>query len=652
MAASNAMPIAHRAILIILAALIALYHLYAAVAGGWPLSFVSPIGTYAHRQFHVGALVVLLFLMDAHASSGFWRWSLCLFTATAAAITLSTLISGASLLERSTAPLPIDIVAAALMVLLVLEACRRTAGPAIPITAILFIAYALLGSHLPQPWGHRGYSLDRLAGHLFISPEGIFGTPTGVSATLIILFTIYGSVLMASGAAEYFVALALRIFGRDRRGVVRSVTLASFLLGGPSGSGVATTILIGNVSYPLLARAGYGATQAGGFLAAGGLGAVLSPPVLGSAAFVLAEFLGVGYLDVLRMVLVPTAVYYLSLLLIADRMVPHVVPLPVEALSSNEQKLTRRSSILHFIAITGVLVFLLLGFSAEASAVFATVTALLCWQGQLQAPRGPWPVLVALGEGAVRSIGIAAVCASAGLIIGVISLTGLGLKLGGILTFYAGSDLVLISLLAVAVVMVVGLAVPVTGSYIICAVIVVPALTAAGVPAYAAHMFVFYFAVLSEVSPPTAMAPFAAAAITGADPIGTTMQAWRFVSPIAVLPLVAVLEPLGGTLLLNFSHNASIMDLTIFAVSYILASVALIFALAGRFDTVASALCCVGFFLAASLLFFPHTLAHRSPVTAEILLTGGVLLLIVSFIAMFWTVLRQVSKRAPQQPKH
>ena len=180
------------------------------------------------------------------------------------------------------------------------------------------MAYAMAGPYLPPPWNHRGYGIDQLVGHLFITLEGIFGIPVDVSSSLIILFTIYGAFLQHSGAGKFFIDFSLKLMGNKPNAAGRTVVLSSFLLGGPSGSGVATTVTVGAVAYPMMQKAGFEKNAAGGLLAAGGLGAIISPPVLGAAAFLIAEFLKISYLDVIWMAVIPTCLYYLSLLFMVE----------------------------------------------------------------------------------------------------------------------------------------------------------------------------------------------------------------------------------------------------------------------------------------------------------------------------------------------
>ena len=205
-----------------------------------------------------------------------------------------------------------------IFIVLLLEATRRTIGIIVPIIACCSSPMRAFGPYLPPPWTHRGYDAARLVGHLFITLEGIFGVPVDVSATLIVLFTIYGAFLQHSGAGKFFIDFSMGLMGGKSNAAGRTVVLSSFLLGGPSGSGVATTVTIGAVAYPMMAKAGFDKNAAGGLLAAGGLGAIISPPVLGAAAFLIAEFLKISYLDVIWMATIPTCLYYLSLFFMVE----------------------------------------------------------------------------------------------------------------------------------------------------------------------------------------------------------------------------------------------------------------------------------------------------------------------------------------------
>src|SRR5438094_4591383 len=270
-----------------------------------------------------------------------------------------------------------DVIVGIVFIVLLLEATRRTTGAIMPVVSLLFIAYAMLGPYLPAPWTHRGYDVARLVGHLFITLEGIFGVAVDVSATLIILFTIYGAFLQHSGAGKFFIDFSLALMGRKRNSAGRAVVLSSFLLGGPSGSGVATTVMIGTVAAPMLAKAGFSKNAAGGLLAAGGLGAILSPPVLGAAAFLIAEFLKISYLDVIRMATIPTCLYYFSLFLMVEIDARKLGMKRIEiAPGAGVWQLTKTMGF-HFSSLVSIIVFLLIGYSPIASVFWSTVVAFL-----------------------------------------------------------------------------------------------------------------------------------------------------------------------------------------------------------------------------------------------------------------------------------
>jgi TRAP transporter 4TM/12TM fusion protein len=332
--------------------------------------------------------------------------------------------------------------------------------------------------------------------------EGIFGVPVEVSSTFIILFTIYGSVLQYSGAGKFFIDFSFAATGGKRSSAGRTIVLSSFLLGGPSGSGVATTVTLGSVAHPMLAKAGYSKEAAGGLLAAGGLGAILSPPVLGAAAFLIAEFLKISYLDVILMAVIPTCLYYLSLFL--------MVELDSQKLGVQDGepagriglgKMTRQYGF-HFVSLIAIVVFMVLGYTPISAVLWAIALAVGLSFVHKDTALYPCKLIQALKAGSAGVLGVAAICAAAGIIVGVVTLTGLGLKFSAIVIQYAGGSLLLTAVYTALIVWVVGLAVPVTASYIICAVITAPALIQLGVPDYAAHMFIFYYAVLSEVSRP------------------------------------------------------------------------------------------------------------------------------------------------------
>jgi TRAP transporter 4TM/12TM fusion protein len=537
-----------------IAVVMSLFHLYAAYA-------IVP--TQELRYTHVAFVLLLSFLLFPVAARyrDRIRWWDIVPAAVAVGLIAYALWGGEDFTDRATVPDRMDVWVGALFILILLEATRRTTGLIMPVVAVMFVAYAMLGPHLPAPWTHRGYDLPRLVGHLFMTLEGIFGVAVDVSATLIILFTIYGAFLQQSGAGKFFIDFSLALMGGKPNSAGRTVVLSSFLLGGPSGSGVATTVMIGTVAYPMMKKAGFEKNAAGGLLAAGGLGAILSPPVLGAAAFLIAEFLKISYLDVIWMATIPTCLYYLSLLIMVEL---DAKKFGARDVSFDQEmtlwQMTKRYGF-HFISLVAVVVFMLIGYSPMLSVFYATAVTFALSFLRRECGLYPRKLVRALADGSVGAINAATTCASAGIIVGVVTLTGLGLKFSSIVIAYAGGSLLLTAIYTALIVWIIGLAVPVTASYIICAVIAAPALTKLGVPDFAAHMFIFYYAVLSEVSPPTALSPFAAAAITGGDPYITTLQSWKYTLPAFLVPFVFVLDPQGIGLLLKIPAGGSWVDI-------------------------------------------------------------------------------------------
>ena len=643
---------------------VSLYHLYAAY---------DIVPAYVFRPSHVACVLFLTYLLFPMLPRfrdriRWWDWGLAL----ASIATIGYMLwQGEGYGDRAISPEYYDYVVGVVFIVLLLEATRRSTGWIMPVVAICFLLYALFGNHLPNPWTHRGYSPDRLVGHLTMTLEGIFGTTVDVASSLIILFTIFGAILQYSGAGKFFIDFSFALMGGKRNAAGRAVVLSSFLMGGPSGSGVATTVTIGTVAYPMLAKAGYDKDSAGGLLAAGGLGAIISPPVLGAAAFLIAEFLKISYFDVILMACIPTLLYYFAIAI--------MVELDAARHGGSSEMMIEKGTVwrltrtywFHFGSLISIIAFMLLGYSPVLSVFWATVLALAVSAIRPETALVPWPIawvltvaialligeglgvkipfaseiglvlvfgplavlsamsmtnlwtsevgvrlVKALREGTTGVLNVATTCATAGIIVGVVTLTGLAQRFADIIIGYAQGSLLLTTIFTAAIVWIVGLAVPVTASYIMCAVIAAPALIKLGVPDYAAHMFIFYYAVLSEVSPPTALSPFAAAAITGGSPYKTTLQSWKYTMPAFLVPFVFVLDKEGVGLLLNVPKGGSWLDVVDIFLTTAAGIAVLSVALQGRLYKPSTKVETAGFLLAGLLLIFPSLIgALVKPVT-------------------------------------
>ena len=472
-------------------------------------------------------------------------------------VALYPLVGFDDFLERRQVPTTLDIVAGLVLTVLVLEACRRTTGWWLPAICLGFFAYAYYGGYLPVDWSlaHVGFNIDEIVPQLFMGTSGFYGTPLNVAATYIVLFTIYGAVLDMSGAGKFFIDLSFAAFRRSRTAPGRTVTLAGFLLGTVSGSGTATAVSLGTVSWPILRRAGYPKEQAGGVLAAAGIGAILSPPTLGAAAFIIAELLRTSYLTVLVYAIVPTILYYVGIILAIEIDARKHGAKSVEISQASPWRLLLRFGY-HFLSLFLIVAFMALDIPPFRAVVYATILQFAFSFLDPAHRMTPRRLLEALSTGTRSVLPVAAVCAAAGIIVAVVTLTGLGLNLAGIIVDAAhilGENptvvLALTAVFAAVAVTVLGLAVPVTASFIIASVIITPALVTLDVSRPEAYMFVFYYAVLSEVSPPTALAAVAAAAITGGNAIRTMWASWKYSLPAFLVPFAFVLSDSGSYLL-------------------------------------------------------------------------------------------------------
>ncbi|WP_372624277.1 TRAP transporter permease [Falsiroseomonas sp.] len=497
-----------------------------------------------------------------------------------------------------------DIVLGIGVTLALLEATRRLTGIALPLIAVIAIGFAYFGPWLPGALAHRGFGVDDITVTLFLTTEGIFGPPLAVSATYIVLFIILGAVLQESGAGRFFSDLAYSLFGRVRGGPAKVAVVGSSLFGMISGSAVANVTGTGVLTIPLMRRIGFSRTFAGAVEAVASTGGQMMPPIMASAAFIIAEVLGIAYLDVAAGAAIPALLYYAAVFVAVDlhaarlgmrgqsraelpqalrvlRQGGHLllVPLALVLLMAVGGFSPMRAAVLTILvnlvlfvlgalataprgarpgAVAGILAVHALGYAGLEAlgpqaglAIYAVGLALLWLRGR-RAAAGTGPrltaeltmrVVRALRDGALGTLEVAACCATAGIIIGVFMLTGLGLRLSGLLVDAAGNNLALLLVLTMVASLILGMGVPTIGAYIILAVLVAPGLIQLGVDPLAAHLFIFYFGVISCITPPVALAAYAAAAISGASPMRTGLVACRLGFAAYIIPFMMVYNP-------------------------------------------------------------------------------------------------------------
>ncbi|MCX7966796.1 MAG: TRAP transporter fused permease subunit, partial [Syntrophorhabdaceae bacterium] len=340
---------------------------------------IFPVTTQILRGLHVAFMIVLSFLYYPMAKKykGKINFVDVFLALVGIACILYMLIDFEDFIYRAVTPELWDKILGVAFIILILEATRRSSGLIMPIACIIFLVYAYVGPMLPAPWTHRGYDIERIVGHMYMTLEGIFGVPIDVSSSIIIMFTIFGAFLTASGAGKFYVDFAFTAMGKKPTAAGRSVVATSYLLAMASGSGVANTVAIGSVAYPMLSKAGYDKDNAGGFLAAGGMGAITTPPVMGAAAFLIAEFLRISYVDVIKLALIPAALYYWGLLLMVEFDAKKFGLKAVAFEKKQTLKELTKMYWFHFLPLIAIVVFLVKGFTPAVSVLAAIITCVV-----------------------------------------------------------------------------------------------------------------------------------------------------------------------------------------------------------------------------------------------------------------------------------
>ena len=520
------------------------------------------------------------------------------------AMALYVLANFEQVIYRANTPTPTDFVFGIMAIGVVLEAARRTIGWHLPVLGLVAIGYAYYADFMPGPFRGPPKNLDDIVANQYLGTDGMLGQPLLVAATFIILFTIYGAILDYTGAGKFYVDLAFAMTGRRPTGAARTVTVASFLLGTVSGSGVATTVTLGSIAYPMLKKAGHDRESSGAILSAGGIGAVISPPVLGPAAFIMAELLRISYLDVVIMAMMPTILFYLGILLTIEIDARRLQAQPIVLDAPGFWQLTKRYWY-QYTSLFAIIAFLLLGFSTITAIFWSILLAIAVSYIRRETALTPPRLIAAFASGTRQVLAIAATTAVAGIAVGVLLQTGLGLRISSLILELGQHNLLLTLVVSGIVLWVLGLSLPITATYLVAVPTVIPALVTLGVPPPAAHMFVFYYAVLSEVSPPVALSPFAAAAITGGNPYKTMMLTWKYALPCFLVPFMFT-QP-GGLAILW--RDTGILEAVVASGSAIVGIVAIVSGVGGYLLKPTMLVERIALVAAGVLLLAPGTLA-------------------------------------------
>jgi TRAP transporter 4TM/12TM fusion protein len=436
-----------------------------------------------------------------------------------------------------------DFVMGIIITLILLEASRRMIGWALPITAACFLLYAAFGKYLPGLIRHTGFSLEVIIDQLYLTTEGIFGIPLGVSATYVILFVIFGAFLEESGTGQFFMDFANSLVGGAKGGPGKISCVSSALFGTISGSAVANVMVDGWLTIPLMKRTGFKKDFAAAVEATASTGGQIMPPVMGAAAFVMAEYTGIPYIHICIHAAIPALLYYFALF-----MAIHFEASRTGLLGVPKEERPRFGSVMLargylFFPLVVIVYFMVTGYTPMYACIFATLSVFLISFLRSETRMGLKKILSALEFGAKNMLPVAAACACAGIIIGVINLTGLGLKFTSFILFIAGNSLIPALIFTMFAGIVLGMGLPTTAAYIVQAALLIPALIKLGVPTIAAHLFVFYFATISAITPPVAMAVYAAAGISGSNLWRTGIEAVRIGATGFIIPFIFVYFP-------------------------------------------------------------------------------------------------------------
>lgn len=517
----------------------AIYHLYTAYFGTPP--------TLIHRSLHVSLILALIFLLYSpakRAQSRFWAIPDVALGLLSFGPTLYLAVNYESIALQAGRFDTLDAVVGATMVVLVVEATRRVTGWALPILAAIFVVFAIVGRDLPAALRHRGYEWDSLSYSLFAGTEGLFGTAVGVSSTYIILFILFGAVLAKAGVSLLFNDLALAIAGQSRGGPAKVAVIASGFMGSINGSAVANVVSTGVFTIPLMKKLGYSRKFSGAVEATASTGGQILPPIMGASAFIMAETLGIPYSHVVIAAIVPALLYYISLIiqihLRATRLglsgvSKESIPLIRHVMVERGHMLLPLAFLMYMLFFSGRTIL----YSAFLTILVTIAVAMLRKTTRLSIRE----LIGAMEDGIRQTLGVAAACACVGIVVGVVSITGFGVTLASSIIDLAGGTLFLTLVFTMVACLILGMGLPTIPAYIITASMAAPALATLGVEPIVAHLFVFYFGLLSNITPPVALAAFAASGLSGSKPMETGFSSARLAAAGFLIPYAFVLTP-------------------------------------------------------------------------------------------------------------
>jgi TRAP transporter 4TM/12TM fusion protein len=529
-------------IITVIAILMSLFHLFTAARG--------TLLAMRQRSLHmIFAFVLVFFLYPATEKSNKKKPSIIDWIF----VILTVVVWGYVFLNVETITLKggklsqMDMIFGFIGILVTLEATRRAVGPELPIVTIIFLLYAYFGRSMPGMLAHRGFDVRRIVGHMYFTTEGIMGTPLGVSATFVFMFILFGAFLDKTGVGKFFIDFAYALTGSTRSGPAMTSVLSSGLMGSISGSSVANTVTTGAFTIPLMKKVGYKPYYAGAVEATASTGGQIMPPVMGAAAFIMADFTGLKYIDIVKAAIIPAVLYYVA---VGTMVHLEACKLGLKGIPRDElPKLSKIFLESGYLVIPLIVIIVMLvqqrtpTYAALGGIVTAIVVAGLASIIKKDKSFTYKEILGALESGAKSALGVACACACAGMIVGVVTLTGFGLRIAELIVKIAQGQLLPTLILTMCASIILGMGLPTTAKYIVLATMAVPAITKLGVNLMAAHLFILYFGVVADVTPPVALAAYAGAGIAGSNSMKTGVQAFKLAIGAFIIPYIFAIDP-------------------------------------------------------------------------------------------------------------
>lgn len=547
---------------------LSLYHLYTSYFG-------TPV-TLQHRSLHVAVILMLVFLLYPALKSSrrnILQWYDAILAVMALSTTIYVFVEYEGIIQRGGIPNNYDLIFGGILVLLVLEAARRVTGWGLPLLASLFLVYGLFGREIGGIFRHRGYQWDEIVGYMYQTTEGVYSTAIGVSATYIFLFILFGAFLQKSGMGQFFNDLALAIAGQTRGGPAKVSVIASGFLGSINGAAVANVVTTGSFTIPLMKKIGYKKDFAGAVEASASVGGQILPPIMGAAAFIMAEILGMPYSEIALAALLPAMLFYLGVItqihLRASK--EGLKGISKENLPAIKQVMAERGHLLVPLMFLMYMLFFsgrTIIFSALLTIIVTVIIAMIRKTTRMSFR----DIFDALENGARTAIGVAVACAAVGLIVGIASLTGFGLSLANGIITLGGESLLLTLMFTMVACIVLGMGLPSIPTYIITSTMAAPALIELGIEALVAHLFVFYFGIFANITPPVALASFAAAGISGGNQMRTGFISMKLAIAGFIVPYLFVYN--NSLLLINTTFTEGVLVVTTSVIGVMMLGVA------------------------------------------------------------------------------